>query len=161
MILIMHCPFCQADDTKVIDSRLIAEGEQIKRRRECVICHERFNTFEKAALMMPIVVKRDGRREPFNIDNLRMGMMRALEKRPVSMDAIDIAIATMIQRIRQTSEKEISSQIIGEMVVDALFQLDEVAYVRFASVYKRFQDVAAFRQALDEMSYNGKPHDSR
>ncbi|KTC89670.1 transcriptional regulator NrdR [Fluoribacter dumoffii] len=147
----MYCPFCHAEETKVVDSRLVAEGAQVRRRRECLICHERFTTFETAELIMPLVVKRDGRREPFNIDNLRSGMLRALEKRPVSVDALEASIIAITQEIRRRGEREIDSQIIGELVMKELYSLDHVAYVRFASVYKRFKDVSDFRQTIDQM----------
>lgn len=147
----MHCPFCHAEDTKVIDSRLVAEGAQVRRRRECLDCHERFTTFESAELVMPVVIKRDGRRKPFSIDNLRLGMLRALEKRPVSRDAVEESLIAIAQEIRRSGEREIDSQFIGELVMKELFRLDHVAYVRFASVYKRFKDVSDFRQTIDEM----------
>ncbi|ASQ45315.1 transcriptional regulator NrdR [Legionella clemsonensis] len=147
----MHCPFCHAEDTKVVDSRLVAEGAQVRRRRQCLICHERFTTFETAELIMPLIIKRDGRREPFNIQNLRAGMLRALEKRPVSVDALEEAIVTIMQQIRRRGEREIDSREVGELVMKQLYRLDHVAYVRFASVYKRFKDVSDFRQAIDEM----------
>lgn len=148
----MFCPFCHAEETKVVDSRLVAEGAQVRRRRECLICHERFTTFETAELIMPLIVKRDGRREPFNIDNLRSGMLRALEKRPVSVDALEASIISITQEIRRRGEREIDSQIIGELVMKELYSLDHVAYVRFASVYKRFKDVSDFRQTIDQMN---------
>lgn len=147
----MHCPFCQTEDTKVIDSRLIAKGAQIKRRRKCLKCKERFTTFETAALRMPAIIKRDGRREQFNANNLRSGMLRALEKRHVSMDAIEEAIVSIMEEIRRKGEREIGAQQIGELVMNQLYRLDHVAYVRFASVYKRFQDVSDFRQTIDQM----------
>lgn len=130
----MYCPFCHAEETKVVDSRLVAEGAQVRRRRECLVCHERFTTFETAELIMPLIVKRDGRRELFNMENLRSGMLRALEKRPVSVDALEAAIISITQEIRRRGEREIDSQIVGELVMKALFSLDHVAYVRFASV---------------------------
>lgn len=147
----MYCPFCHAEETKVVDSRLVAEGTQVRRRRECLECHERFTTFESAELFMPLIIKRDGRRELFNMDNLRSGMLRALEKRPVSVDALEEAIVAITQQIRRCGEREIDSQLVGELVMKALYSLDHVAYVRFASVYKRFKDVSDFRQAIDEM----------
>jgi len=147
----MYCPFCHAEETKVIDSRLVADGAQVRRRRECLDCHERFTTFETAELIMPLIIKRDGRRESFNIDNLRSGMLRALEKRPVSVDALEEAIISITQEIRRRGEREIDSRLIGELVMQALFGLDHVAYVRFASVYKRFKDVSDFRQTIDQM----------
>ncbi|WP_026069345.1 transcriptional regulator NrdR [Legionella tunisiensis] len=147
----MHCPFCHAEDTKVVDSRLVAEGAQVRRRRQCLLCHERFTTFESAELIMPSIIKRDGRREPFNINNLRAGMLRALEKRPVSVDALEEAIVTITQEIRRSGEREIDSREVGELVMKQLYRLDHVAYVRFASVYKRFKDVSDFRQTIDQM----------
>ncbi|KTD70409.1 MULTISPECIES: transcriptional regulator NrdR [Legionella] len=148
----MFCPFCHAEETKVVDSRLVADGAQVRRRRECLICHERFTTFETAELIMPLVVKRDSRREAFNIDNLRSGMLRALEKRPVSVDALEASVIAITQEIRRRGEREIDSQIIGELVMKELYSLDHVAYVRFASVYKRFKDVSDFRQTIDQMN---------
>jgi transcriptional repressor NrdR len=147
----MYCPFCHAEETKVVDSRLIAEGAQVRRRRECLECHERFTTFETAELIMPLIMKRDGRREPFNIENLRLGMLRALEKRPVSVDALEASIIAITQEIRRRGEREIDSQIIGELVMKELYSLDHVAYVRFASVYKRFKDISDFKQTIDQM----------
>jgi len=147
----MHCPFCHAEDTKVVDSRLVADGAQVRRRRECLECHERFTSFETAELIMPLIIKRDGRREPFCIENLRSGMLRALEKRPVSVDYLEEAIISITQEIRRRGEREVDSQLIGELVMKALYSLDHVAYVRFASVYKRFKDVSDFRQTIDQM----------
>ena len=148
----MHCPFCQADDTKVVDSRLVAEGSQVRRRRQCLLCHERFTTFETAELIMPVIIKRDGRREEFKMENLRAGMLRALEKRPVSMNDLEAALVTILQKIRGRGEREIDSRQIGEWVMEQLYLLDHVAYVRFASVYKRFKDVSDFRQTIDQMN---------
>ena len=150
----MYCPFCHAQETKVIDSRLVAEGAQVRRRRECLDCHERFTTFETAELVMPLVIKRDGSREAFNIQNLRAGMLRALEKRPVSVDALENALIAIIQKIREGGEREVEARQIGEWVMEQLFRLDHVAYVRFASVYKRFKDVSEFRQTIDQMNEN-------
>ena len=148
----MYCPYCHAIDTKLIDSRLVAEGAQVRRRRECIECHERFTTFETAELLMPLIVKRDGRREMFRLDNLRAGMLRALEKRPVSTDELEVALAAIMQKIRDIGEREIDSRQIGEWVMEQLFRLDHIAYVRFASVYKRFEDVSEFQRAIDQMS---------
>lgn len=147
----MYCPFCRAADTKVIDSRLDADGNQVKRRRQCLVCQERFTTFETAELLMPLVIKRDGRREPFDLRNLRSGMLRALEKRPVSADNLEEAIQAILSQIRQKGEREVESRFIGELVMQQLQRLDQVAYVRFASVYRRFQDVSEFRQAIEEI----------
>src|SRR5207248_1685530 len=110
----MRCPFCYTEETKVIDSRLIAEGSQVRRRRECLLCHERFTTFETAELIMPVIIKRDGRRELFNIANLRSGMLRALEKRPVSVNALEEAIVNIMQDIRRRGEREINASDVGE-----------------------------------------------
>ena len=151
----MYCPFCHAEETKVIDSRLVADGAQVRRRRQCLLCHERFTTFETAELIMPLIIKRDGRREPFNLNNLRAGMLRALEKRPVSIDTLEGAIVAIMQDIRRRGDREIDAQHVGELVMKQLYSLDHVAYVRFASVYKRFKDVSDFKQAIDEMKDEG------
>jgi transcriptional repressor NrdR len=148
----MYCPFCHANDTKVIDSRLVAEGAQVRRRRQCLLCHERFTTFESAELIMPMIIKRDGSRELFCINNMRSGMLRALEKRPVGADALEDSIVNIMQKIRRSGEREIESRQIGEWVMEQLHRLDRVAYVRFASVYKRFEDVAEFTQAIDQLN---------
>ncbi len=148
----MYCPFCHAEETKVIDSRLVAEGAQVRRRRQCLLCHERFTTFETAELVMPLIIKRDGRREPFCVDNLRSGMLRALEKRPVSMDAVEEAIIAIMQKIRRNGEREVDSRQVGDWVMEQLYRLDHVAYVRFASVYKRFKDISEFRRTIEQMN---------
>ena len=148
----MYCPFCHTDETKVIDSRLVAEGEQVRRRRQCLVCQERFTTFETPELVMPMVVKRDGRREVFQVDNLRAGMLRALQKRPVSADALEDAIVAVLQKIRRQGEREIDSRRVGDWVMEQLYGLDHVAYVRFASVYKRFKDVSDFREAIEQIN---------
>lgn len=150
----MFCPFCHAEETKVVDSRLVADGAQVRRRRECLVCHQRFSTFETADLILPMVIKRDKTREPFSMDNLRSGMSRALEKRPVSVDKLEQAINSIIQELKSRGEREVDSQQIGELVMKELFQLDHVAYVRFASVYKRFEDVSDFRETIDQMKKN-------
>ena len=147
----MHCPFCGADDTKVIDSRLVADGDQVRRRRECTTCGERFTTFETAELVMPRVVKRDGSREPFNEDKLKSGLLRALEKRPVSTEAIEDSLNRIVHRLRSTGERELASRFVGEEVMRELRRLDDVAYVRFASVYRRFEDVSEFQEEIRRM----------
>lgn len=147
----MHCPFCNADDTKVIDSRLVAEGNQVRRRRECNACGERFTTYETAELVMPRVVKQGGTREPFDDSKLRAGMMRALERRPVSMEQIEASISRICQRLRATGEREIPSRTVGELVMEELRELDQVAFVRFASVYRSFQDISEFREEIDRL----------
>lgn len=147
----MHCPFCGHEETKVTDSRLAGGGAQVRRRRECLSCGERFTTFESPELVMPLVVKSDQRRVPFDEAKLRAGMERALEKRPVGRESLDAAISRISHRLRSLGEREVPSRVIGEMVMDELHQLDEVAYVRFASVYRSFQDVEAFRQEIEHM----------
>jgi transcriptional repressor NrdR len=144
----MFCPFCTADDTKVIDSRLVADGGQVRRRRECVSCRERFTTYEAAELVMPRVIKQSGSREPFNEEKLRDGFQRALEKRPVSVEAVEIELGQIKNQLRATGEREVDSRVVGELVMDALKRLDQVAYVRFASVYRSFEDLAEFRDAI-------------
>ena len=137
----MFCPFCSEQETKVIDSRLVAEGQQVRRRRECMVCHERFTTFESAELVMPRVIKRDGSREPFNEDKLRAGLQRALEKRPVSTEKVEQCILSLKSQLRATGEREVSSELLGNLIMKALKELDKVAYVRFASVYRSFEDI--------------------
>ena len=148
----MHCPFCGEDDTKVIDSRLVAEGDADRRRRECQSCGERFTTFETAELVMPRVIKRDGSREPFDEEKLRHGLVKALEKRPVSTDEIESALNHIKHRLRSTGEREIPSLMVGEEVMKELRELDAVAYVRFASVYRDFQDVSEFTEEIQKLS---------
>lgn len=147
----MHCPFCGHEETKVIDSRLASEGSQVRRRRECIQCSERFTTFESAELVMPRVVKSDGMRQPFDEHKLRTGLMRALEKRPVSMEAVEAAVARITHKLRAAGEREVRSRQVGEWVMNELRELDEVAYVRFASVYRSFQDVNAFREEIERL----------
>ena len=148
----MYCPFCAANDTKVIDSRLVAEGDQVRRRRECVACGERFTTFETAELVMPRLIKQDGSRQPFDEEKLRAGMQRALEKRPVSVERLEEAIARIKQQLRATGEREVKSLVLGELVMTELSKLDEVAYIRFASVYRRFQDLNEFREEIERLA---------
>jgi transcriptional repressor NrdR len=147
----MHCPFCAHTETKVIDSRLAGEGRQIRRRRECLACAERFTTFEAAELLLPTVVKGDRSREPFDEKKLLNGMQKALEKRPVGREAIEAAAARICHKLRSLGEREIDSRSIGEMVMEELRHLDEVGYVRFASVYRSFQDLDAFRTEIDQL----------
>jgi transcriptional repressor NrdR len=147
----MRCPFCSADETRVIDSRLSEDGGSVRRRRECEVCSERFTTFERAELRLPQVIKSDGRREAFNEDKLRGGMTRALEKRPVDAGAVDQAIGRIRQKLLTSGEREINSRMIGGWVMEALKDLDPVAYVRFASVYRSFQDVEAFRDEVQRL----------
>jgi transcriptional repressor NrdR len=147
----MHCPFCGHEETKVTDSRLAGGGAQIRRRRECLSCGERFTTFESAELVMPLVVKSDQSRVPFDEAKLRSGMARALEKRPVSPEAIDAAVSRICHNLRAAGEREVTSLEVGEQVMEELHHLDEVAYVRFASVYRSFQDLEAFRHEIERV----------
>jgi transcriptional repressor NrdR len=156
----MRCPFCSADETRVIDSRLSEDGSSVRRRRECEVCGERFTTFERAELRLPQVIKSDGRREPFNEDKLRGGMTRALEKRPVDAAAVDKAIGHIRQNLLSSGEREVQSRQIGEWVMEELKQLDPVAYVRFASVYRSFQDLEAFREEVQRLQ-DEPPADQR
>ncbi|MEM1404177.1 MAG: transcriptional regulator NrdR [Pseudomonadota bacterium] len=147
----MHCPFCLALETKVIDSRLVSDGAQVRRRRECLTCKERFTTYEIAELVMPRVIKQNGNREPFNEDKLRAGFLRALEKRPVSVESIEAEISHIKQSLRATGEREVKSRVLGNLVMDSLKSLDKVAYVRFASVYRSFEDIAEFQAAIERL----------
>ncbi len=152
----MRCPFCGADDTRVIDSRLSQEGDQVRRRRECTECRERFTTFETVELTLPRVVKSNGNREPFREDKLRAGMVRALEKRPVDIERVEAAIARIEKKLLGTGEREVPSRLIGESVMSELAGLDHVAYIRFASVYRSFQDVNEFREVIDHLELDPK-----
>ncbi len=153
----MRCPFCAAGDTRVIDSRLSPEGDRVRRRRECPQCNARFTTYEVAELVLPVVVKQDGRREAFNEDKLRAGLLRALEKRPVAMEQIDALLHRICKRARACAERELNSRQLGEWVMEELRSLDPVAYVRFASVYRSFQDVNAFREEIERLQNNPPP----
>ena len=153
----MHCPFCSAVDTKVIDSRLVAEGNNVRRRRECITCAERFTTYEAAELVMPRIIKAGGIREPFNEDKMTAGLMKALEKRPVSIERVEEAVTKIKASLRETGEREIDSRAVGELVMSQLRDLDEVAFVRFASVYRSFKDLDEFRQEIDRLSNEEKP----
>ena len=149
----MHCPFCSHTDTKVIDSRLIAEGSQTRRRRECPDCGERFTTFESAELLMPKIIKsRDDMREPFNEQKLREGLYRALEKRPVGEEEVETLIEDIKKDIRSYGEREVRSILIGEEIMKRLRRLDEVAFIRFASVYRRFEDITEFSEEVEKLT---------
>ncbi|OCG55401.1 transcriptional regulator NrdR [Gilliamella sp. Choc6-1] len=147
----MYCPFCNADDTKVIDSRLVGEGYQVRRRRQCVECNERFTTFEIAELIMPNVIKSNKVREPFNEAKLRNGIKRALEKRPVSFDDIEDAITRIKSKLRATGEREVPAKLIGDYVIKELKSLDKIAYIRFASVYFSFDDIEQFSNEIAKL----------
>lgn len=152
----MRCPFCSHVETKVIDSRLAGEGNEIRRRRECLDCAERFTTFESAELVMPRVIKRDDSRQSYDEEKLRSGMSRALEKRPVNSEAVEEALARIIHRLQTLGEREVASRRIGELVMEELRDLDEVAYVRYASVYRSFQDVESFQEEILRMRSGGR-----
>lgn len=155
----MHCPFCGAEDTKVVDSRLIDDGAQVRRRRECISCHERITTYESAALSFPRIIKRDGERCAFDVDRLRNGILRALEKRPVETAEVDAALNRILRIVRASGEREMPSQLLGEYVMEELRALDQVAYVRFASVYRSFQDINAFHEEIRRLQGEQVPND--
>ena len=157
----MHCPFCGNLETKVNDSRLAAEGIQVRRRRECLACAERFTTFETAELVMPYLVKSDGRREPFNEQKLRSGIVKALEKRPVAAADIEVAVNHITHQLRTAGERELPSRRVGELVMSELRKLDDVAYVRFASVYRRFQDAAEFAEEVERLQESSNTADEQ
>ena len=147
----MHCPFCPHEDTRVIDSRVSEDGSTIRRRRECEHCGERFNTFETAELKLPAIVKSDGRREAFDEAKLRRSFAKALQKRPVGEEQVDAAVRAVTHALRTSGERELASRRIGEFVMEELRKLDQVAYVRFASVYRKFEDVQAFREEIERL----------
>ena len=147
----MHCPFCQHDNTRVIDSRVSEDGVTIRRRRECEACGERFSTLETIELKLPAIIKSDGRREVFDARKLRLGFDRALQKRPVSEEQIEASVRAVVHQLRMTAEREIASLRVGDFVMGELRKLDHVAYVRFASVYRSFKDVADFREAIEKL----------
>jgi transcriptional repressor NrdR len=147
----VHCPFCGHGETKVIDSRLVSEGDQVRRRRECQECGERFTTFESAELVLPRVIKSNGNRQPFDEEKLRSGILRALEKRPVSLETVESTISQIKHKLRATGERELKTRDVGELVMEELRKLDDVAYVRFASVYRSFQDIDEFREEIDRL----------
>jgi transcriptional repressor NrdR len=147
----VHCPFCQHENTRVVDSRVADDGSTIRRRRECESCGERFSTYETAELKLPTIVKSDGRREAFDERKLLTSFNRALQKRPVSSEQTEEAVRSVIRTLRLTGEREVPALRVGEMVMAELKQLDQVAYVRFASVYRRFEDVQAFREEIERL----------
>jgi transcriptional repressor NrdR len=157
----MRCPFCNADDTKVIDSRLVNEGNFVRRRRECLTCSERFTTYETVELSMPRIVKRDGSREPFDEHKLRTGLERALERRPVNTEDTEAAISRIIRKLHATGDREVPSRLIGEWLMDELRDLDQVAYVRFASVYRDFEDVNEFREEIERLENAPTPEEKK
>lgn len=147
----MLCPFCSAQDTKVVDSRLVGEGQQIRRRRECLSCKDRFTTYETIELSLPRLIKQDGSYVQFKEEKLRAGILRACEKRPVSSMDIDMLISKVIRWMNAQGERELATRRLGEYVMEQLKQVDEVAYVRFASVYRRFQDAEEFKDEVIRM----------
>ena len=151
----MKCPFCSHDDTRVVDSRLGREGNNIRRRRECIDCERRFTTYERIEETLPLVVKKDGRREAFDRQKIVGGMQRACEKRPVSIATIESVVDKLEQNLQECGEKEIDSSRIGEYVMEALQTIDEVAYVRFASVYRQFRDINEFMSELSDILARG------
>ncbi len=147
----MRCPFCGEFETRVIDSRVVGEGDQVRRRRECTGCNERYTTYESAQLSLPRIVKSDGRRELFQEEKLRGGILRAIEKRPVKMERVEVAISKIKHRLRASGEREIKSRKVGDLVMEQLSTMDRVAYVRFASVYRSFDDVRAFLEEIERL----------
>jgi transcriptional repressor NrdR len=147
----VKCPFCGADDTQVIDSRVNDEGDTIRRRRRCASCEKRFTTYETAELHMPQVVKQNGTREEFSRDKLRLSFTRPLHKRPVSMELVDRSVDNIMQKILGRGEREIQSRELGEAVMQELRLLDKVAYIRFASIYRSFQDVDDFHDVIRDL----------
>jgi transcriptional repressor NrdR len=152
----MKCPFCQHEDTQVLDTRVSEEGDAIRRRRRCVQCDKRFTTYERIELSMPIIVKKNGSRTEFASSKLRGSLMLALRKRPVSATAIDAAVASIEEKLLTSGRREVDTGYVGELVMQELKRLDEIAYIRFASVYKDFKDLAEFQQALVEVGHSRK-----
>jgi len=148
----MHCPFCTAVDTKVVDSRLVADGQQVRRRRECISCHERYSTFETAELLMPRLKKSDGSSQPFDDQKLRAGILRSLEKRPVGLEDIEALLNRVKLKIRSSGDREVSARLLGETVMSELRKLDQIAFVRFASVYRSFEDISEFKAEIDKLA---------
>jgi len=151
----MHCPFCANDDTRVIDSRVVEGGAAVRRRRECEVCNKRFSSYERAELRLPMVVKKDGARQTFDAGKIRSGMQKALEKRPVSADALEQGVQDIVRSVQELGESEIPAADVGNLVMEQLQQLDGVAYIRFASVYREFKDVDEFLAAV-KSAMNGK-----
>ncbi|MCW9698353.1 MULTISPECIES: transcriptional regulator NrdR [unclassified Avibacterium] len=147
----MRCPFCSTEETKVIDSRLVSDGFQVRRRRECGHCHERFTTFEIIELVIPKIIKSDQSREPFDEEKLRRGILHALEKRPVSSDDVEKSINRIIHQLRATGEREVPSHFVGQLAMNELKKLDKVAYIRFASVYLSFDDIDQFTKEIESL----------
>ncbi|WP_412481174.1 transcriptional regulator NrdR [Azonexus sp. IMCC34839] len=153
----MKCPFCGHDETAVVDTRLSDEGDIVRRRRKCNVCDKRFTTYERAEIRLPQVVKKNGSRTEFSRDKLRASLELALRKRPVSTELVDAAISEIEEKLLSSGEREVSSQQVGELVMRELKKLDKVAYIRFASVYRNFEDVDAFSKAIREVSPAASP----
>ena len=147
----MFCPFCGNQETKVVDSRLAGDGYQTRRRRECIKCTERFTTFESAELVLPKLIKRDESREPFDESKLRSGILTATEKRPISIETIEEVISRVIRQVQKLGEREIQSRALGDIVMKELREIDEIAFVRYASVYRRFQDIEEFEKEIETL----------
>lgn len=147
----MKCPFCKGLDNKVMDSRLSKHGDAIRRRRECLSCHRRFTTYERVEDILPTVIKKDGSREPFDRNKIMAGLKKACEKRPISIEVLEEVTSNIERHFQELEEKEIPSSAIGEMVMKALYHLDDVAYVRFASVYRQFKDITQFIEEVREL----------
>ena len=157
----MYCPFCGHQETKVVDSRLAGDGYQTRRRRECIECSERFTTFESAELVLPKLIKRDESREPFNESKLRSGILVSTEKRPISIESIEELISRIIRKVQKLGEREIQSRTLGEIVMLELREIDEIAFVRYASVYRRFQDIEEFEKEIESLRDTPSASDSR
>ncbi|MES2900594.1 MAG: transcriptional regulator NrdR [Pseudomonadota bacterium] len=153
----MKCPFCQHEDTQVLDTRVAEEGDSIRRRRRCAKCDKRFTTKERIELSMPIIVKKNGSRTEYTSAKLRGSLMLALRKRPVSAEAIDTAIASIEEKLLTSGQREVETGYVGELVMQELKRLDKIAYIRFASVYKNFEDLAEFQDAIAEVGQERKP----
>jgi transcriptional repressor NrdR len=153
----MKCPFCHHEDTQVLDTRVSEEGDSIRRRRRCVHCDKRFTTYERIELAMPVIVKKNGSRTEFDPSKLRASFMLALRKRPVSAEAVDAAIHRIEEKLRSSGEREVMSNHVGELVMRELKRMDKIAYIRFASVYKSFEDVTEFQDAIAEVRQDRKP----
>jgi transcriptional repressor NrdR len=152
----MRCPFCHSEDTQVLDTRVSEEGDAIRRRRRCSQCDKRFTTYERIELSMPVIVKKNGSRMEFESSKLRGSLMLALRKRPVSAEALDAAIASIEEKLLTSGRREVDTGYVGELVMAELKRLDKIAYIRFASVYKNFEDLAEFQQAIAEVGHPRK-----
>lgn len=157
----MKCPFCHHDDTTVLDTRVSEEGDVIRRRRRCSNCDKRFTTYERIELTMPVIVKKNGSRSEFDVTKLRASLMLALRKRPVSAEAVDVAVQNIQEKLLSSGSREVVSGQVGELVMRELKRLDKIAYIRFASVYKSFEDITEFQDAIEEVGHDKKPARNR